>query len=439
MNYAGPAAGAALGFIHNNLPGAYAGYQVGKFLTSKNQTGTMAANRGHRRSVSRGRNSKVTMVKGVATKRKYSKSGSRKRVAKKRRATSVTAVGFRANASAGGSSFIKRGKSVVKAGKKHVRISRKFAKKVKEVVEEKIQHHGTFKTIFVEGLDLAVKTNEQIPIKAPFQGSTAVGGALFTPTWVMYAVARLYGQATAASAPDITDATMFDRKNFTINVLNDVCHYRFRNNTNRTVSFRMYVCQSRNQSTLYDPLTAWGNALAQGVADGSVGTYANTPAATVYNLREDPRSCPQWNTFWKCDVTDVVMEPGQTAYECVKSEGGIYDMKKFYVDDTYLTYNKKGRWVFLVGYVDLVEGVGGESGRIGHAVSHENVVCETERVIKFAVPDQIGFVYSGSTASGTNQQLNKRIRKYGMENISSLVEPASIIRVDEQNPQLNTD
>lgn len=251
----------------------------------------------------------------------------------------------------------------------------------------------------------------------------------------------MYGQGVQATNPLLTDGTMFDRKNFVFNVIRDECRYIFKNNSNRGIKFRMYVCQSKSNATPDSPVNSWASAITQGIADGTYGSYNNTPAMTVNDLYADPRNAVQFNNWWKCETQDFALDPGETASAVVKSECGVYDMKKFYNADTYQVYNRKGRWVFFVCYNDLVTGPTPYSsiGRLAHSVGGEGLIVETVRDTMFSLPEQIGFTYPASYPGAVNQTLNKRIRKFGYETGAVTTTVASVIRVDPVNPELNTD
>jgi len=389
------------------------------------------------RSVSRGRRS---MRSPSATPKKKVRIMSTSRSASRGRSRSTKPIvsGIRSGAANDADAPQKRsGKKAITAPKKKLKLNPQFVKNVKEVVNEKYVLTGTHVEFFTEAVDVTARSNEQNCTSIPNNG-TAVAGHLFTPEKNMYSIARLYGKAVATRVPVITDATMFQPpSNYTFDVRSQTCTYNLKNNTNRIVHLRFYVCQPKIQQNAGDPLTQFTQAITQGVADGSLGAYLNTPALTVNTLQFDPRKCAQWSKAWKTETTDFIMDPGQTAAFEVKSEGGHYDMKKFYTQSTYQQYNKKGRYVFMTSYVDLANGSDGLTGRLGLTKAGEYLVVETKTTSVYLIPEQMGFVLN--TLIGDNQELNKRIRKYAVDHYGTTLEVLALQRVDENNPALQTE
>lgn len=438
----GKAAGASLGFIHGNIPGGVIGYQAGKYLTSNSSTGMATPTRDNRgRYTKSGTGSKpYTPLQSRSTSRGRSSVRTPSSSRSTNRSKSRGTYGIAAGTGTGPHAVVRRKKTKLSVRKSLAKVDKKFAKKVKTVINTKVKPGGVLETHHAEAMSCSTLTNQQVIQCYPNVNSTAEG-ELFSPTQVMYAVSRLYGQGVLTATPSLTDATMFDRKNFITEVLSQECNYNIRNNSNRTLNVHMYVFQAKKQHNIDFPKAMWATSLSAAIVDGSVGTYANTPAMNTTTLRADPRNSEQFRQFWKTDLISMVIEPGQSVYQKVKGEAGTYDMKKFYTSDVYQRFNKKCRYVMFVVYPDLIAGTsaaGDVFGRIGHAVTNEYLIIETSQVVKFAVPDQIGFTYAG-TASGTNQQLDKRIQKFGSEYLYSTQIGLTAVRVDEVNPQLNTD
>lgn len=347
---------------------------------------------------------------------------------------------------------------------RRVKVSKNLREKITKVINSK-EIHGYFQKTSYDSM-IMVNNDEQQAFDLPYLGQVATAGGtpsttmlghMFSPRQVFYAVARLYGQNTAGAylqttSPGFTD-TIFDVANFKVEVYKQWFVQRFKNNTQKQWTMKIYDCRPRSNQNTVSPRAHWAQAMAQDAND-RINPFSNVQT----NIHVSPHVSPQWNRMWKAQITTVILEPGQVWERTVEGPQQVYDFSKFYVAGQYQEYQKMATHTFVVIHPDM-ESEGGTygaapvppafpvpvvtgkyAGRIGESnPTAYNIVVESVYHCKFILPEQAGFTLTaGTNLPAAGGRLDRRFYKYGFETDlpTGPLEHVADVRIDVQNPQL---
>jgi len=382
--------GAVLGYIAGNVKGAQRGYKAGKFL------------------------SRTKRMPPIPQKRKstYGGGGARKKANWKAKPSGVrfskkpTAVqSFRSlgsNASAVG----RTAKGIKQMRRKTPKVSAAFRQKVEKAL------HGTMYGELERGnparcTAIAANDSQQV-----FQD-----GILFTPLDFFDAADIMFDLKTPALVPLLATSNFtngYIRKDV---VVDSYATFEMKNFSQRTYTVNMFNCAPKTlplsgSATSLDPLTAWIFGLTQAFNNGT-----NPGNNLVTQLFMDPRHNPEFATYWKPEVTTVVLQPGQSHTFTVLGPKGIeIDYTKHFiipasgVPSVILPYAKFSRGVFFTYHMDIVSSSLAGIGRYLSTGAGTGGLGYEKRVhFKMRVPDDAGFKYPAAFVVGAPQQLNLRL------------------------------
>jgi len=470
-------AGGALGFIHNDFRGAVNGYKTGTALyRTRRRLNNMPP---VSRSRSRGRTSQRQVLRPLLYSTSGSRASSQSVYSLKRARTGSSgsgsyrifdrtmrparSVSFGRSASGSNQSSTSRNiknengssvrapsatkKTSVKKNKRHIKVSPVFAKKVKEVLENK-----ELKGVFSERQfgAFAQQNNGGQSVNSDNLVPNS-DGYLFDPNRILDAASVLWNGKTPAVSHALTSSS-FSQQNFKVNVVDSYSDFTFKNNTKHTWTFNMYELlarSNREQAVIGSPTAYWAGCIQADRNNGlslngnnyyaGFGTYLNT------TIGAKPGMTQSWSTVFKSTHNVVVIEPGQTYNHRVQGpKDTMYDFSKFYVRDVFNNLAAgKTMALMVVAYPDITStntGSGGGVGRYPHGDFNIGDFICVERYDHYtlSVPEQAGFTFGGSTSPGVVQPLNHRKKVYCHNIYNNGLTPASgnERRIDETNPTI---
>lgn len=369
--YAGAAAGGTLGFILGDVPGATLGALNGAGLTrimergrkrtrvespvwygsAKRRSGSRLSVRWKSTSRSRsGRSQRLQLAK-IGRRLKY-----RNQYPTLRRAT------------------MKGRQKKTKFKHKRIRISNKFRKKVRKVVQS-IKNKGFFQwtsyaaSITSNGTGTPSRSVQEVimirnhTLKDLQNPQPTQISPLFSPSLFASMCNVLWANGAGPSNVDTVwdscvggnDVGLFQYAK--IPVIKSWMKYCIKNNTTNTAEIKMYICKPKSRSAIYrfldptkdttgdiaymaDPLQDWLYAIRQGTKTSftQFGVRNRNPlikglhtTQETFTMDTDPRQYPYFNQWWKTDVVKMKIYPGQCVEKIVKGpEDIMIDMSKLW-------------------------------------------------------------------------------------------------------------
>lgn len=328
--------------------------------------------------------------------------------------------------SASGTSGIKsvaskrKGGKVAKEGiKKKVKVPKLLRKQVKQILSTSFPHTGTFCETFAEkkyfndfGQSLRSVGNQSNVIRQHFD-----------PNYVMHAASVLFNQKAGTPTPLIVDPRNFNPRTTLIKVLKQSATYRFKNNSGRTMTIKIYAWSPKGKlpSAQDDPATMWIETMAN---EANASNKLNINSASPNTLYATPYMCRTLMQTFTFDCTTVVLEAGKEYNYVLNGPNNMdYDFSKFW-DPTSSTpdfqnQQKFIKGVFIVGYYDqAATTTGAPSRQVSFASgSPYGLLVETTNYIKLAMPEQTGLVDPGTIVAGDPVPLsNRKIKPYYLAN-----------------------
>lgn len=413
-DYAGPVAGATLGYIMGNTRGAIAGYKLARNFVKRMPATRRHSIAGPYPTPSRSRRGSTMSVSSVGSNpfarrgSVASSSSTARRMSLGTRSTvsvagSTSASGYRGVRGNAAAVKKKRTKGVSWQRRKRVKVTRKFKKKVKEaMMEEHLQ--GTYLKV----------TYNRILAPGNFDQQAAVDmGVSFGNLQYNNAADVLFNGRTPA---EFVGPLSNEWENPLIRkdiILNSWVSYELKNMSQRTWTVKGYVCKPKSVTTDESPNGALGDWTSGMVVEA--GNGINPSSNTPNTLYSDPRDCAQFNQFWKCELTTIVLEPGQSHTMFVQGPNDfVLDYKKLYAKHhlsstgVWQLFGKYSRHVFFVGYCDLVTSESASAGRYpSTGVGSGGIVVERKEMYRLKCPESAGFKFAG-TGVGTSQQLDMK-------------------------------
>lgn len=447
----GAASAATLGFIHGDLKGAKLAYNL-----YKKYSNSMPPQRERFYPVTPIRSSPYP-ARRSSTSSRYSNIFAPMSVGSSRRPSTLS---VRSSASSrhhrrGGSA--KTGERHVLVKRKHkkgmqpkrtkkIKVSRKFAKKVNQVINKSQTHSGYL-------LEFGGNPLPQIPankqLVANF-GTSADGtlGILFSPTQVLNVASVLWNTKAYSAAPAYTDAGMFPL-NAKIKVKNLRSIFKLVNLGQRTYSIQVILCKPKSRTVVGSPITDWTNALA---ADNTGAKSINVNNTLSTQLYTHPTMTKTFNANWKTETTKVLLEPGQTYdYHVQGPKLHTYDYQKFVnpAAGGFTTNDPKTtRYVMFVVNGDIL-GMGSTSGVYTavpgttdlsssvNATSSKGYQMHVEyrNYYDILCPDEAGWLSGGVAPAAGAVPLFERRDAYAVyNNYGTIGGSDTTARIDEENP-----
>jgi len=249
---------------------------------------------------------------------------------------------------------------------------------------------------------------------------------------------------------DIGNSTkMFFADTLKVNVISNHLRISMKSNSHRTYYLTLFMCTPKTQQAFDDPIDTWSEAMASLNTSGTIingtNSFINYSASTPNRLYQDPRTWPQFNKYFSCEVQDVIINPGETSMVNFNLPTGMIDFKKCLDDNVLNKYNKYARFLFAKYTCDLCEtnqGTGGDTQYTKQpaqrAADTQNVAFEYKVNTKISMPEQAGFIYQ-SPGTGTTQPLNARHDRYCFDYFGSNINTTQVanLRIDPLNPTVD--
>lgn len=237
------------------------------------------------------------------------------------------------------------------------------------------------------------------------------------------------GDIAAASGPGLQRFLM----NMKINVKRCYEVYKLKNNTQRTVVMKIYLCAPKItgvkfkanaaiaqnaaapasydiESAIGEPRNVWRNELYKQYV-----TNINVSGADHETLYNSPKDCPGFNKVYKTDETTIVLEPGQVTDYYIQgpsnfeidynslfrnTAGGVDHLPQ---PSVYQGIQKFMRYPLFTAYLDLVTD-GGLSGRYAptsNASQKLAISVERQMKISMEMPEIVGGAHGVNVAQNT--------------------------------------
>lgn len=403
MEYAAGASGAVLGFIHKDIPGAIAGYQIGRSLY-KNlpKKKTMAPL------------PRTPQASSVTPKRKATFSTPRSVNPRRRlfvRKTHQTGSNVVTGASKRVGNKVKKERR-----RKRVKISRSFRHKVKQSLET---YHGTGwfrETLAVQ--KMVPGDNAQV-VLLPGRSVRGVFGNYFSPTDVNYVASHLYNKMARLNG-NLTgnETALFPVANLKIDVIEQYYVMKFRNNSARTYDLQIIDYSPKSAHAIANSLlTSWENALANGAPFGAQGTAGQESRENVNNtlvttMGNHPKYCATLRHYYSFDTTHVKLEAGKEYYHKVKGPNmKSYVFNKYFKDSNFHDIQAFCKGTMVLASLDLTSTSLGTDGRYTDVtpVEPQALIIETTKFTKIKCPDRAGFqTPAAALAAGTIQPISQK-------------------------------
>lgn len=273
---------------------------------------------------------------------------------------------------------------------------------------------------------------------------------LFSPLFVNYAVARLMNPATVSKAAG--DPVLFndqfltqgvytkylDIKTARIKVLKQSATYRVRNNSGRVVTLKFYCVQPKsidesNGFAGLNPIETWNTGLD--IQDDQTTRGENPTGVRTETLFANPKWSSQFKQRYKIEETIVSIEPGKEYNYKVEGPSMEYNYAKFWQNRTFYDQQKFTKQVMVVAYNDITRTDNSLTGRYTDQSVNDpqSILFEQTCYIKFAIPDQTGFVVA---TSNTGENINLASRRYcfGIDVHQGVQGTGTVQYVTDENP-----
>jgi len=322
-------------------------------------------------------------------------------------------------------------------GRKRVKVPVKLRRQIMQVSDSN-KVHGYFQDNRIEALDPGSLGGKQTVELAPNRTLTQAG-YLFTYDKVLHAASRLWNGKGAVQAPAAGDALNFQPRDTVIQVFKQWWTFRMRNNSTRTVTYRIYKCQKKKNSILLnDAYTSWVNGLGDMFNEGQMITNTNQSV-----LHTGPTLSNQFRAGWTVETLKVEMEPGQTYSFNVNGPAMTYKGSDYYDSAAYRQQQPQDVQLIFSGNVDIVGShtAGGVVGNFGYVAdsstaqpSMERVYIESTYHCSLAMPEKVGGVTQPVFIGSTIFQNTNRVKRVCIDDFEPTIFDL-MHRRDEQNPQ----
>lgn len=432
MEYVGGASGAVLGYIANDVPGAFIGWSYGRqygrrynlrnFPKQKKMAPTNANKRKvtgtlmNWRSMKRGNNWVSTPLRPKS-----------KRVVRfKKRYVPKTST----------SSLWNHSKVVKKGGfrkkfKKRVKVSSRLRKKIQKVVAgdkprgiaQEIAYGGQR---LPDGLD-----NKQVFADITILNSPDSADPHFSNQKIVDAASVLWNEKVPTKLKTHANVQNFPTDKLQVDVINSYVTYKFRNNSQRVYYMSLMEIAPRSQQVLGAPLPVWDAALAyQATLEGP-----NQLSALSTELHTHPSMLPDFKRLFKVTTTKIEIAPGGEYSWFVQGPKDYkFNSQKTWNGSTYQNLNTHSRWTCCTYYGDLVSDSAGNAGRYYNHTSSSSAQLVWEATVRYvlALPEQTGFinpaVYTAGVQPNGQRQFSYALKTWSTEQSGALV------RYDDEQP-----
>lgn len=332
----------------------------------------------------------------------------------------------------------KSGRKVMKEGrpKKKVKVSKSLRGKINKVLEKEAGN-GWYKQIQYAGPFTPIDNDQLV-----FYPSS--NGQAFTPTDVLQAAGVLFNGYNPAGPIGNFTTTGFVAPTFKVTVIDSSAVYRFKNNTARTLTLKVWDVspKSANTDSLgLTPIEQWNANLAAERPDflDATNSGVNPLSNLSSTLTMHPQSSPSFMKAFSVDETVVTLEAGKEYnHKLSGPKAKVYDYSKFIVNGTMSDYQKMNKYTFCAVYVDLATTDPGTLvGRWTDITATDGfgLLCEATHFYRLSLPEQAGLVIPTLPVAGSSIGLTNRKSNVSAIKVFNTVQGAvPVVVVQDEQP-----
>jgi len=441
----GRAAASTLGYIVGNAPGAVAADTFYKLARTSTNMGT-----------SKKRKRPGPKPK-IPRKAKAKSVGSKKKTRARRGGTNDGADNYQ-------TSHYQSGKKVSSkpGGRKRIKVSKRLKKAIKQTLEN-VTPSGYYQERYYNkyspgdldqfvtdlgGGSFATETGIS-------KGLTGNGTNLFfDPIKVLHAASVLFNDQTPQGDKLIGATGLFDPKFALVDVVKQWVRFEMKNNSSRTLIIKLFTWAfKKDAQTIGDATQTFTKEWELAFTSEGNGGPGGDGKINVQNINQNvigahPGMSPAIRRKFKIEEKEIRLEAGKTFVHYLQGASMLYEYAKFQESGSFDNYQHMCRGVAMAMYTDLT---GVESGAAGQSHRYTELPADrtgpyglcVEATLNYVIrlPEQAGFTFGSSTASGTRQQLENRIaHPYCIKNWDRIARGVKKIqdKSDEQPADLGT-
>jgi len=460
--------GAALGYIHGNWKGAYAGFKMaGLSYDSLQKRSKHMAPVPRSNGSSRGARSRYYPTPSTVRRAQRARSsgsapmslGTSQRTRSTRSGTVSSAMSVRSSAASyarsvamsnGGAlvarTSIRRGRKVAREGvKKMLKVPLKLRKQIKQVTATK-GLTGWIKEIFpAECADLV--DNLQNVVYGTSRTSDTYESMFFGPGDILRGASILWNKYLPTSQHASSgSAGMFLRPSLVVDVVKQHVTYRLKSNIARTVEVKIWDISPKGAilDSTWDTLSWWTTELARLSPTGAAGTTGDVAAYNVWSclvgtIGFHPKLLPSFNELFTLDEKIITLEAGKEYYhKVVGPNNKRYDFKKYYNDaSAFMNFQKFCKQTFFCFTLDLNNSTTNVPGRTTDTVAGDpyGIIIESTLFTKLTMPEQTGFVVpTPPFTTGQSQYMSQRRNCFALKNWAA-AQTGDVVYTEDNNPQ----
>lgn len=307
---------------------------------------------------------------------------------------------------------------------KAVKVNKQFKKKVQAAMKSDNYKTGFMMEIFSNDILRPVECGQVVGRVGHMSNGIIQN---FDPNYINHVASCLFNLKTMTQTPDIGDANLFT-KNLVVDVIKQSVTYRFKNQTARTMTLKVFDVSPKNRNFQkgFDPVSYWFNAF--GDENTAEPNKVNLNGITPNTLYAHPKMSETFKRQYSIDENIVVLEAGKEYVHKVIGPNITYDFRKYFDNpdndvEIFQNQQKFVKMTFVTYHLDLAttafvgQPLGGlvgqaQGGRFTDLDNSERpygLLCEATVFTKIRMPDQVGFIKD--TPQGNAQQLNLRKQK----------------------------
>jgi len=330
-------------------------------------------------------------------------------------------------------------------GRKRVKVTRKFSKKVKQVLE-RVSPNGLLKESFL--YRYSPLDDQQLVVDLG-RGWDALNGNFtdssrlhfFDPVRVLDAASVLFNAKGYNGNKAGVNTGQFDAKTVQVDVVRQWVSFEIKNNTARRMTIKLWSWKYKgNLRGTADFTGYWDTALNE---EGAVATDGRINCYDVDKemIGLSPKLSPRMSAMYQMEEKVIHLEAGKTTYHAIQGYRGVYDFSKFWDGVNFNNYQKNNMGVCMGFYPDIVAtDTGGNSTATRSTdivlADPYGILVETTCHYVIRMPEQAGFKITAA-AVGTAQPLKQRRHhpyaiKYNPGPVGVI---GNVAVIDDENPQ----
>jgi len=330
-------------------------------------------------------------------------------------------------------------------GRKRVKVTRKFSKKVKQVLE-RVSPNGLLKESYlyrytpIDDQQLVVDLGRGWDAtNANFTDASRLH--FFDPVRVLDAASVLFNAKGYNGNKAGANSGQFDAKSVMIDVVRQWVTFEIKNNTARRITIKLWSWKYKgNLRGTADFTGYWDTALNE---EGAVATDGRINCYDVDKemIGLSPKLSPRMSSMYQIEEKVIHLEAGKTTYHAIQGYRGIYDFSKFWDGVNFNNFQKNNMGVCMGIYPDIVATDTGGNNTATRSTdlvlsSPYGIMVETTCNYVIRMPEQAGFKITAA-AAGTAQPLKqRRHHPYAIKfNPGPVGVIGNVAVIDDENPQ----